>query len=197
MSLQLSTAPTIEPVTLAEAKEHLVVEHSQDDAKISNLITAARQWVEQVTWRALISQTWKLRLKRFPCGALLLPKPPLQSVSSIAYLDADGNSQTWNSSKWITDIYSEPGFIQPAWGESYPATRGIANSVTVTFVAGYGATTDTVPEPIRTAIMQHVAHSYENRTPQITGQTVDDFRLHLESLLLPYKFQDERILEFV
>lgn len=192
MSLQLSTAPTIEPITLDEAKLYLRVEHSADDADITRLIKAAREWVERVTWRALISQTWKLRLTRFPCGPIYLPKPPLQSVSSVTYVDADGTSQTWNSSLWISDIYSEPGVLEPAYSQSYPVTRAIRQAVTITFIAGYGSAATDVPARIREAIVEHVRNSYDNR-----GVLTPDMLEQLEDSISQFKFTDDRILEFI
>lgn len=191
MSLQLSTAPSLEPVKLEEAKEYLRVEHSADDAEITRLIKAARQYVERVTWRALISQTWKLRLNCFPCGPIYLPKPPLSSVSSVSYVDADGNSQTWSSSLWTSDIYSEPGVLEPAYGEAYPTTRAIRQAITITFVAGYGTATTDVPEEIRRALMEHVGKAYEHR-----GVLTPEMLESIDAALQPFKFSDDRVLSF-
>lgn len=59
MLLRLVTPPAAEPVTLAEAKEHLRVEDSRDDAYITTLVIACRQYLEQVCWRGLLTQTWE------------------------------------------------------------------------------------------------------------------------------------------
>jgi hypothetical protein len=64
VSVRIVTPPSSEPVTLAEAKAHLRLEESRDDAYVSACITAARQYIEQVCWRALLQQTWRLE-----CGA--------------------------------------------------------------------------------------------------------------------------------
>ena len=55
----LVTAPTEEPVSLAEAKLHLRVDYTNDDVLIGALITAARQHAENDTRRALVTQTWR------------------------------------------------------------------------------------------------------------------------------------------
>ena len=62
----LVTAPAAEPLTLAEAKLHLRVDDTADDALIGALITAARQHAEHDTRRALVTQTWKLALDASP-----------------------------------------------------------------------------------------------------------------------------------
>lgn len=47
-----------EPVTLAEAKQHLVVIHDADDTLILAYIAAAREVVEQQTGYALVAATY-------------------------------------------------------------------------------------------------------------------------------------------
>lgn len=98
MALFLVMAPSIEPVSLAEAKAHLRVEVNDENSLIQTLITAARQYVETATRRALLQQTWDDKLDAFPCGAIVLPLSPVTSVTSITYLDTAGVSQTWSSS---------------------------------------------------------------------------------------------------
>lgn len=66
MASALITPPAEEPVTLAEAKAHLRVDIADDDMLISGLIVAARQYAETITRRALVTQSWRLALDRFP-----------------------------------------------------------------------------------------------------------------------------------
>ncbi|MBB4126224.1 hypothetical protein GGR77_001514 [Xanthomonas translucens] len=56
--LRLVTAAAEEPVTLADAKKHLVVLHDADDTLIAAFITAAREVVEQQTGYALATATY-------------------------------------------------------------------------------------------------------------------------------------------
>lgn len=98
MPLQLVTPPAGEPVSLAEAKQHLRVDGDDDDLLIGSLIAAARQAAETQTGRQLITARWKLVLDAFPGPlmqspsgasftlpghAILLAKCPVQSVVSI------------------------------------------------------------------------------------------------------------------
>jgi uncharacterized phiE125 gp8 family phage protein len=146
MALSLVTGPSVEPVTLAEAKVHLRQDVADEDALITTLITAARQWTETFTHRALITQTWDLKLDDFPCdnADLELPLAPVASVTSISYVDTTGATQTWSASSYQTDLPTGPqaqrGRIAPAYAQYYPVPRSQLNAVTVRFVAGYGAT---------------------------------------------------------
>lgn len=166
MSLELVTAPAVEPLTLDVVKAHLKLgELDVEDSLIQNIyIGSARRDAEHATQRALITQTWRLRLCRFPSGGpLYVPKPPLQSITSIAYVDGDGQTQTWDAAEYAVDTYSEPGRVYPAYGYSWPTSRGDPNSVIVTFVAGYGASGADVPEDIRNALLLIIGDRYAQR----------------------------------
>lgn len=164
-----TVAPASEPVTLAEAKAWLRLEIPDDDDLVAALITAAREYAETVTGRALVSQTWRLTLDAFPAdgGGIILPLPPLQSVSSVVYVDGNGDSQTLATTEYAVDTQRQPGWIVPAYGKIWPVTRGQANAVQITFVAGYG-TASAVPVAIKTAIKLLLANWYENR--EMVGQ---------------------------
>ena len=64
-SLVVSSAPSSEPLTLSETKSYLRVDHSNDDALITSLIIASRQFVEEHTGRGLMTQTLNLFLDGF------------------------------------------------------------------------------------------------------------------------------------
>lgn len=195
MALVLSTAPTEEPLTTAEAKLHLRVDHSDEDTLIDGLITAARLHIEQtVLRRALVTQTWDLYVPAFPgSDELALPKPPLQSVSSVKYTP-DGDSQaTFNSSNYSTNLYAEPGYVKLNDGTSWPGdVLEEVNGVQVTFVAGYGAAED-VPQPIKQAMLLLIGHLYENREQVVIAQGYNTIELPLGVawLLQDYRFWPE------
>ncbi len=195
MTLSLVTGPVGEPITTAEAKAHLRVDTlSAEDGLIDDDITAARQWAESFLGRALLAQTWDLKLDDFPASdqaPIWLPLPPLQSVTSIIYTDTNGNSQTWAASNYIVDAPSgdlaEPGRIATAYQESYPTTRNIINAVTIRFVAGYGAASD-VPQKIKQAMYLTIGHLYGNREAVVPGMTVVAvLPMGAEALLWPYR----------
>ena len=176
-SLALSVAPATDLITLDEAKAHLRVDDAASDTYIENtLIPAALQGFDGAAGclgRALITQTWLLYLDSFPDSgrAIQVPLSPLQSITSIAYVDTEGASQTWAASKYIVDNEAEPGLVTPAYNEVYPSTRDQLQAVTITYKAGYGLTAATVPERIRQRILIEIADLYEHRQTAVIGVT--------------------------
>lgn len=172
MNFKLITAPAVEPVTTTEAKSHLRVDLSADDTLIGTLITAARQMAENYTLRALCTQTWDLYRDGFYMqgrdiapSAVTIPRPPLQSVTSVTTYDGDNVATVFASSGYLVDTASEPGRVVLADGEAWPTDLRSANGVVIRFVAGYGVAAD-VPQQIKQAILQTIGHLYENREAQ-------------------------------
>jgi uncharacterized phiE125 gp8 family phage protein len=136
---RLVVPPVGEPITLQQAKDHLRLEHGLDDNSVPALVTAARQYVEEVCWRGLLRQTWELVLCGFPwdCGFVELPRGNLASVESVSYVDLSGGTQTWNASNYSVDTGSVPGRVLPAWGTSWPSTRDQWDAVVIRYVVGW------------------------------------------------------------
>ena len=178
MRLHLDTAPTVEPLELETARLHRKIDDTADDDLITDFIEAARQLFEQETGRQVITATWRITMDRFPENGSLIrvPRAPLQSVSSIAYLDSSGVSQTWSSSEYTVKTYSGPfarhGEIYPAPDYTYPCTYPVPNAVTITLVAGYGDAATDVPQSVRATIETLLGDLYENREEVITETMV-------------------------
>ncbi|MBN1807189.1 MAG: phage head-tail connector protein [Sedimentisphaerales bacterium] len=181
MAWKVTTPPSVEPVTLNEAKLHLRVDHTDEDALITSLIKVAREWCENFQNRAYITQTITLTLDEFP-DVFTVPRPPLQSVTSIKYIDTDGVQQTLSSGIYDVDSQSEPGRIALAYGQSWPGIRGDINSVEVVYVAGYGDTADNVPERVKAAIKLLAGHLYEHRE-MVSEMTLKEVPFSVKSLL--------------
>jgi uncharacterized phiE125 gp8 family phage protein len=165
----LTVPPAIEPVSIPQAKQWAVIEHSQDDAIIGGLITAARMDVENWLSRAFITQTWVLYMDNF-YWEYELRKPPVQSVTSIMYIDVNGITQALDPSIYAVDNLTEPTRIRPAWNMVWPVTRTfIENPIWTTFICGYGSTAASVPYPIQQAICELVTFRYRNREPLSLG----------------------------
>jgi len=164
MNETLVTEPTIEIMTLDELKRRIRVEHDDDDSTLTAYLAAARKLAEDNTRLGFINATWTNKMDAFPqCGVIEPSRAPLVSVTSITYIDTNGDTQTWSADDYDVDTDSKPGRITPAYGESWPTTRITLNAVTVTFVAGYGATRPDVPDGLRQAVAMLVGHWNENR----------------------------------
>ena len=181
------TAPTIEPVTLQEVKDHLRVDGTDDDALISALITAAREHVDgRDGWlgRALCTQTWDCHYDVFPDdGLLYLPVAPVQSVTSVKYVDPDGAQQTFSSANYAlgADLDWSPRVIL-GWDKSWPSIRAVPEAVTVRVVAGYAS----VPRPICQALLLLIGHWHEHREAVMEG-TFREVPTTVSALLTPYR----------
>lgn len=163
MTLKLITAPTSEPLSLADAKLHLKVDGTEDDALIQQIIAAARQQCEHILGRALIEQTWERVLDAFPAGEILLGKPGALEVVSVKYLDETGTQQTLASSAYALDADTGPGWVFPVPGTTWPSTYPGANAVRVRFTAGYGADATSVPANVVAWLKLQVGALYRNR----------------------------------
>lgn len=186
MALKIATPPTEELIGLAEAKLHCRIDLDDDDYLLVGLIRSARETIELISRRALISQSWDLVLDAWPGGTSLeLPRPPLQSVTSIKYYDDDDSVATMSSDDYYVDTYSEPGRIVLRSDATWPAgTLRVANGVIVRFVAGFGDTAGDVPERYVQALKLLVGHWYENRESIIaTGAVPKEIPLGVQSLL--------------
>lgn len=173
-ALSQTVAPTEEPVSLEELKDHCRVDLDDDDALLLSFGVMARESLEIETARQFLTATYVMALDMFPGGfmrqagswsywdGIRVPRPPLQSVTSITYTDTAGATQTLATSVYGVDIYSEPGRIYLKPSQIWPSTYDVPNAVLITFVAGWTDTTK-MPQALKQAIKLWTADAYENR----------------------------------
>ena len=183
MGVQVTTAPTKEPITLAEARHHLNLGHELDDPILAQYIGAAREAAESFTRRSFAQQTLTLTLDCFP-EEIVLPRPPVQSVTSIKYIDTDGAEQTLATSVYQFDGSAEAmPRIREAYGQSWPNTRDQMAAVTIEYVAGYEKT----PEAARQALLLMIGSFYEHREDQVIGSQAYLLPRNATWLLWPFR----------
>lgn len=138
-AVTVASEASAEPVHVEHAKKHCQVDINEDDTYIEGLITAAREKVEEITGRALVTQTLEARLDYFPCTRLLkVPRPPLVSVSSLRYTLSDGSISTIPSAHYIVDPYSSPGRVLLDEDDDWPTDElEPGPAVALRFIAGY------------------------------------------------------------
>ncbi len=185
MVLRVISAPGAEPVSLAEAKAQCrAADFDDDDAEISAMIVAARTRAETVLRRRLITQTLEFRCSGLG-RSLRLPIAPIQSISSITYLDTANVQQTLATDQYRLDISQVPSRIVPAYLSVWPSVLPDVDTVAVQFVAGYGDTGADVPADIKAAVLMLIGHFYKNR--EATSATgLDEMPLGPRDLLLPH-----------
>lgn len=190
-SFEVTTAPTVEPVSVTDCKNQLRIDTSSDDTLISGYITAARETLERLMRRSFNTQTITMKLDGFPSGSIQinLPRPPTVSATSVVYVDENGATQTWSSANYTVDVQANPASISPNYDVDYPNTRTQPNNVTVVYVAGYGATAADVPEGIRLAIKMLVGNWYENREA-LVDHHLRDVPLGIKMLVAAYEMPE-------
>jgi uncharacterized phiE125 gp8 family phage protein len=169
-SQQLTTAPTKEPLVVDDLRQHLRVDTSDEDFLLETWLVAARRHVEAYTGAAILMQTWEARLDAFPDGdEIELPRNPVQSISSIQYVDTAGATQTFAGTNY--DLVAPPDPNGGSWivalgyGKSWPPARGHIGDVRISFVAGYLERKDVPPE-ILSAMLLIAGDLFENREAQ-------------------------------
>lgn len=181
-----SAPPDSAPVTLAEVKAYLRVEHNDEDALIQTLIDAAVACIDgpDGIGIAMVEQEWELSLDRFPIGAIILPLTPCMSVEAITYTDANGDEQELDEALYQVDTVSRPARILPAVGTSWPATQsGAVNTVTIEATFGY----DSVPKNLNVALFWLCGHYYENREAVVMNAAPAELPLGVEKILNAYR----------
>lgn len=185
MIVTVITPPSVEPVTLTEAKAHLRVDFTTDDTYITSLITAAREQCEMIARRALITQTLELRLEAWPTGtSVSLPRSPVQSITSIAYTDDTGAAGTMSSADYLLYAQPDPAVITLKPNKSWPTVSLMPGpSIAIRYVAGYGLAA-AVPLRYKQACLLLIAHWYENREPVLVGTIYQALPNAVDALLL-------------
>jgi uncharacterized phiE125 gp8 family phage protein len=180
----LLAGPTVEPLTLAEAKTYLRIDHAAEDALISSLITAARATVEALTRRVLIDQSWRIVRDAWPASGLIaLPVNPLKALTAARVLDGAGTATALPLDAFSLDTARLPGLIRVARG-AVPAPGRPLAGIALDITAGHGPGPDHVPSPLIEAVRVVLAHFYEHRDVAGPGAA---FPARLDALVAPFR----------
>lgn len=200
--LHVVTPPAVQPLDWeAQVKSHLRLDSEQEKERVmSVLVPAADQLARSSTNLSLVDRTLKLTLDEFPCSdrALELPRAPLKSVTHVKYIDGNGVQQTWSTGDYVVsgksadypppdDSPPSPGLIYPAYGKTWPATRSQRNAVEVQYVAGYGATHESIPALLRAGMLLIVGELFERREHAIVGAIITEVPLAATRLFAKFR----------
>lgn len=191
-----------EVVTLQQAKAHMRIQHDSEDDKVQMAIDGAVSNIDGPGgWlgRALGEQTLQGFIDlgdredetdgrqgygwRDCCRhAIRLPYPPLIEVTSIAYVDTAGASQTMSPADWQVINHGEwSSYVEPAYGKAWPALRHQPGAMTITWKAGYAD--GAIPGAIRSGLLLHIGHLFENIEAVVTGTIASELPLSVQDLL--------------
>ena len=178
--------PAAEPVSLEEAQAQCHVYSDDDDDSLAQYIAASREMTERNTRRQLITATWLMTARRWPLVDYIeFPRPPLQGVTTVEYLDLAGETQTFSDDDYVTVTAAPVGRIALKSGRSWPAALDQEGAIAITYVAGYGDSGEEVPPILKQAILMRVAHWYLNResSVQATIKNVPDGPERVDGLM--------------
>jgi len=185
-NLTVITPATSEPVTYEELADHLRLDYGTDQSLVTSLGIAARRYFEQVTKLTLMQTVFSVSFDDFGfwTDCIKLPRRPVSSVAGIMYIDANGQTQTLDSSQYQVDRKSIYTRIRPAYGIVLPVTRAdTVNAVTIQFTAGTANDPSQVDELAKLAIKQLVGHWYESREAVLIGKTAAPLPAALDAIL--------------
>jgi uncharacterized phiE125 gp8 family phage protein len=181
--LQLITSPSLEPISLTQAKAHLKIDATDEDALITALIAAARTRTEWYTGRALITQSWTQWLDDWPqTNCVEIALPPLQNLTELRFYRADDSASILDASSYQVDSASAPARVALKPATLPPLNPRPLNAVAIAFTAGYGDEPDDVPAPLREAILELIAFLFMHR-----GDAPADLPPNILAMLEPYR----------
>jgi uncharacterized phiE125 gp8 family phage protein len=174
MGLTRIIEPVNPAITYDTAKAYLHLSSDSDQLYIEDmLIPAVTRLCEDQQNRGYINQTYRLGAGDFrsliKCdrefGDIIpLKRSPVQSISSISYVNRVGVTQVVDPRVYKSVLDFEPGFIRLNYGFYWPYDYALDYArVNIDFVVGYGPTFETVPRRIKLTMLQLIAHFYTNR----------------------------------
>ena len=162
--------PSVEPITLAEAKAFLRVDSDAENNLINHLIKTSRQIAEEYLGKSLITQTLQLQFDYYTPPVVNLLRGPVQEVVAVIIVSQDFSESTLSASAYHLSAGNRQIVFDVA---------PMGQIVQVQYVAGYGDAED-VPAPVKQGLLEHIASMYENR-----GQ--NELPVNVRSVYAPYR----------
>lgn len=185
MGLSLVTAPTSNPISLVEMKEHLriVVDDNNDDNYLDDIQRAATSLFTALTQYQVMQATYLLSLDEFPYYEIEIPIIPLISVSTLLYYTSASDTITLEEN---TDFYvsksDRSAKIVPV--SSWPTAYDRPDAVRITYIAGNASN---IPDNLLHCIRLLVSNAYENRQPVVVGSRAEELPLSLKLMIDTFK----------
>ncbi len=197
IEFRLKTPPTVEPITLAETKAWLKVDHSDEDSLLQLLIATARERCESITGLSLMIQQWVAYLPAWPLsseeawwdgvreGAFIqrphtsiqLQNGPVRQIDAFTLWDAEGNASDYPAEQYLLDPVRNQIVLKA--GAPLPQGNRMVNPIEITYTTGH----EFIPGPIKTGLLKLVTHLYEHRGDD-NNETIP---IEVLSLWQPYR----------
>ena len=185
MTIALITGPAVEPLSLAEVKAHLRVDHDHEDALITDTLNAARQYCEFASGHKFITQAWRQYETCLPADRLVcLSLQPVQSVSAVTVFDIDGNPTVLAAQDIELIRGANPSLLRLS--NTIDTALG-RNGIEIDLIVGMGDLGVDVPDTIKRAILLLVAHWYEFRGAVSPADQPVSIPPGFEALMSPFK----------
>jgi uncharacterized phiE125 gp8 family phage protein len=168
---RVTTAPTSYAVTLDEVKDALKIDRDDNSeiGYLTSLILTATQMCEAYTGLSFIAQTRTVKLDYFKRDSITLPYGPVNSITSIAYVDEDDANQAVDDTWYSIDTQSGVSTVRIGDDFDWPDTNRSLNNVVITYTTGY-EDASLVPEAAKQAILRRIAFMYQHRGDEKSGE---------------------------
>lgn len=159
-----TVVPTAKVLCLDTVKEYLKIDvtDSSEDLLLQSMMTSIEAYFELYTNIPLLNTTFETYRHSW-FNWTELRKGKVSSVTSVKYYDEAAVLQTVGTSLYYLVPQAGYGAIEMARTFSPPVLGDRRPPIVITFVAGFGATKDSVPKLIQNALLSHLANWYENR----------------------------------
>lgn len=161
MTIIVTDPPVGEALTLADVKDHLRLDGTDEDPYLQGLIRVAREHLEAATGLALLNTGFRLALDDWPADhRILLRRHPVRSIEAVTVYDEEGIPHAIAADGWSLDAASRPARL--AVTGRRPAGQWL-NGIEIDFIAGFGESGTDVPDTLKRAMLTHIAQMYDLR----------------------------------
>ena len=190
--LKQIAAPSSEPISLSTARLHLRLDTSgsppshPDDSLVSSLITAVRQNAEDYTGLAIAYATYELRDDSFEDVQISLQTWPINSITSVSYVDLDGTSKTLTTADYVLDEFCRPARLKAT--TVFPSAKEVTVRFTAGFTDGQSPNPYPMPKSIESSMLLMLGNLYDNRESVSNTQSYER-PMGATYLLNPYRIK--------
>lgn len=185
MPLAIINPSEVKPITLPQIKQHLRVDHNEEDQYLLDLLDGAVAHVEATIGQALIFKTVRQYVDQIPASrSVVLEVSCVKSIEAIRGFDTSGNANIFSPEEYHLDNRMNIPAVIFNTSISYD---NFYNGIEIDLVTGFGATGVDVPSNITRAILVLIAHWYEFRGAIPLGDQLSLIPEGIDTLLAPVR----------